>query len=39
MEELAREPEHADLIPQLEAMRAAHVRDFLQVHPPKPATS
>lgn len=35
MEELARDPAHADLIPQVEAMRAAYERDFGVPIPPK----
>ncbi len=37
-EELVRDPENAHLIPHLEAMRAAHERDFGPI-PPNPATS
>jgi hypothetical protein len=34
-EELSRDPEHADLIPQVEAMRAAYERDFGRPIPPR----
>lgn len=34
-EELAREPEHAALIPHVEAMRAAYIRDFGKPIPPR----
>lgn len=35
-EELARDPEHADLIPHVEKMRAAYLKDFGKPIPPKP---
>ena len=35
-EELARDPEHANLIPHVEAMRAAYERDFGKPIPPRP---
>jgi hypothetical protein len=35
-EELARDPEHADLIPHVEAMRRAYEKDFGKPIPPKP---
>jgi hypothetical protein len=35
-EELARDPEHADLIPHVEKMREAYERDFGKPIPPKP---
>jgi hypothetical protein len=34
-EELARDPAHADLIPQVEAMRAAYERDYGSEIPPR----
>jgi predicted ATPase len=34
-EELARDPEHADLIPQVEAMREAHQSSYGRPVPPK----
>ena len=34
-EELARDPEHAGLIPQVEAMRAAYERDYGRPIPPR----
>lgn len=36
-EELARDPAHADLIPQLETMRRAYERDYGRPIPPRPA--
>lgn len=38
-EELARDPEHADLIPTVEAMRAAYEKDFGKPIPPKPPSA
>lgn len=35
-EELAKDPEHADLIPHVEKMRAAYLKDFGKPIPPKP---
>lgn len=34
-EDLSRDPEHADLIPHVEAMRAAYERDFGKPIPPR----
>jgi len=34
-EELARDPEHADLIPHVEAMRRGHERDYGGAIPPR----
>jgi hypothetical protein len=36
-EDLARDPQHANLIPQLETMRAAHERDYGYPIPPREA--
>jgi len=38
LEELARDPANADLIPQLETMRRAYERDYGRPIPPRPAT-
>jgi hypothetical protein len=36
-EDLARDPQHADLIPHVESMRAAHERDYGYSIPPREA--
>lgn len=35
LEELSRDPEHSDLIPEVERIRAAHMRDYGKPIPPK----
>ena len=38
-EDLARDPAHADLLPQLETLRRAYERDYGRPIPPRPAAS